>query len=181
MTMTKNKTYRINNATAVWSNLSSPDDFRGSRKHDISVVISKEQYDEMKALCGADKLAGVREGKEGDLIAKAKSTVFVKEGKERYEKVYDSTGSLCTTFIGGGDVVNVNVSLYEYQPGLFTIMLNGVQLVKKNEKYEGAGSGSGFDVVEGGYVADAGSTADAASAPAVDDLPTSGDAEELPF
>ena len=83
MTMTKNKTYRINNATAVWSNLSSPDDFRGSLKHDISIIITDEQYSEMKGLVGADKLAGVREGKEGDLIAKAKSTVFVKEGKER--------------------------------------------------------------------------------------------------
>ena len=63
-------------------------------------------------------------------------------------------------------------------------MLNGVQLIAKNPEFEQKQSGgSGFGVVEGGFVGDAAAPADAAPAPAAANLPTSagGDADELPF
>ena len=181
---TKSTLFRINNANVVWSNLSKPDEFKGTIKHDISVVISPEEKAEMEKLTGATRIAGIRDGQEGDIICKAKTTVFTKAGEIKFPKVYDSETNLIDTIIGRGDTVNVNVSLYEYDPGSFTVMLNAVQLVAKNPEFaQKSGGTSGFGVVEGGYVGDAAAPADEAPAPAADTSPAAagGVTEDLPF
>lgn len=184
----KSKLYKIKNAQTIWSNLHKPDDFRGSLKHDLSFVITDDQHAEMLKLCGnPDKIAGIRTGDEGDLICKAKTTVFTKAGEKRFPKVYDTQQQPTTMMIGRGDTVNVNVSLYEYAPQLFTVMLNGVQIVAKNPEYEPMSTtetnGTGFEVIEGGFVDDnAAAPVAEASAPA-GALPANagGDVDELPF
>ena len=67
---TKSTLFRLSNCNVVWSNLSKPDDFRGSLKHDISVVISADEMAEMQKLTGAEKIAGVRTGEQGDIISR---------------------------------------------------------------------------------------------------------------
>ena len=96
---TKSTLFRLSNCNVVWSNLSKPDDFRGSLKHDISVVISADEMAEMQKLTGAEKIAGVRTGEQGDIICKAKTTVFTKAGEQKFPKVYDSEAKQIDTII----------------------------------------------------------------------------------
>lgn len=181
----KSTLYRIEDVNVVWANLRKPDEFRGSRKHDISVVISAEQQAEIQKLTNGGEVAGIRTGDQGDIILKAKTTVFTKQGLERFDKIFDSTPKQVDTIIGRGDRVNLNVSIYNFDANRFTVLLNGVQLIEKNPEFAQSGSsnGSGFGAIEGGFEGTAAPAADAASAPAEGTSPAEagGATEELPF
>jgi hypothetical protein len=156
----KSTLYKFNTVDVVWANLAKADEFRGQTKHDISFVISEEiKSDMMSQLPANAEIKGVRVGDKGDIIAKAKTTVFTKQGIDSFEKIYDATPAIVKVRIGRGDVVNVNVSLYNYDANLYTILLNAVQLIEKNPDFADIGSstGTGFEAIEGGYV---GSTTD---------------------
>ena len=186
---TKSTLFSFGNVEVVWANLAKPDEFRGTTKHDISYIISEEQLAEAAAALPAGaEIKGVRVGDKGDTIAKAKTTVFTKQGKQRFEKIYDAEPKLVNVIIGRGDTVNVNVSLYNYDANLYTILLNGVQLIEKNPEFASSGSsnGTGFGAVDGGFTGDATTAqsdapasqgADSAESPSL----LSGDAEEMPF
>ena len=183
----KSTLHRFDNVTVVWGNLHRPDEFRGTKKHDVSFVISEEQLAAAQAALPAGaEIKGVRTGDKGDIIAKAKTTVFTKAGKERFEKVYDCEPKQIDTIIGRGDIVNVNVSLYCYDNSMYTILLNGVQLIEKDPEFAGGSSnGTGFGAVEGGFTGSAPSAADEASAPAGQDSSAASlgdeDKDDLPF
>ena len=160
----KSTLYKFDAVSVVWANLHQPDEFRGQTKHDISYVISAEVQADMASKLPADaEIKGVRVGDKGDIIAKAKTTVFTKQGIDTFNKIYDTTPALVKVRIGRGDVVNVNVSLYNYDGNLYTILLNAVQLIEKNPDFADIGSstGTGFEAIEGGFV---GSTTDEESA-----------------
>lgn len=181
----KSTLYRIEDVSVVWANLKKADEFRGSKKHDISVVISPEQKAEIEKITNGGKIAGIRNGEQGDIILKAKTTVFTKQGLESFDKVFDCEPKLIDTIIGRGDKVNINVSVYNYDADSYTILLNGVQLIEKNPEYASAGSGngSGFGSVDGGFTGTAPAPADEAPAPAEVTSPAAagGVTEDLPF
>ena len=184
----KSTLFRFNNVPVIWANLHEPDEFRGSTKHDISFIISDEQMAEMNEAVGAapGSIKGIRTGTEGDVIGKAKTTVFTKRGETKFTKIFDAEPKQVDVRIGRGDTVNVNVSIYEYDQGTYTLLLNGVQLIAKNPDFTGgASNGSGFGSVDGGFTSSsapastegASAPVDDASSPAVlDDVD-----EELPF
>lgn len=181
----KSTLHQIRNVSVVWANLAKADEFRGSKKHDISVVISEEQLKEIKAITGGGTIAGVREGEKGDLILKAKTTVFTKQGLDRFDKVYDCEPKQISTIIGRGDTVSLNVSVYNFDEGRYTILLNGVQLIEKNPDFAEGGSGgsSGFGSVDGGFTGSAPDTVDEAPAPAAStpSAAAGGETDGLPF
>ena len=182
---TKSTLHRLENVNVVWANLSKPDEFRGSKKHDISVVISEEQKEEIDKITNGGDLAGIRTGDQGDLILKAKTTVFTKQGLERFDKIFDCTPKQIDTIIGRGDQVNINVSIYNFDADRYTVLLNGVQLIEKNPEYAnaGGGGGSGFGSIDGGFTGTSPAPADEAVAPAEVTSPAEagGATEELPF
>ncbi len=181
----KSKYYRLEKVPVHWANLFRPDEFRGSKKHDVTVIISQSQYDEMLSLAGVERLAGVRVGEQGDILCKAKSTVFTRQGEDVYQNCFDSAGNQMKPLIGKSDVVNVNVGLYEYSDGLYTITLGGVQLIEKHSEFGAGDSDPGsrsapFAPVEGGYVAGASDRVDEeSSSPAPSS--SSGSSDEIPF
>ena len=181
----KSTLFRIENVNVVWANLRKPDEFRGSKKHDISVVITPEQQAEMLKLTNGGDIAGIRTGDQGDIILKAKTTVFTKQGLESFDKIFDCEPKQIDSIIGRGDRVNLNVSIYNFDANRYTVLLNGVQLIEKNPEFASAGSGNGtgFGAVDGGFTGTAAPAADEASAPAEGTSPAEagGATEELPF
>ena len=178
----KSKFYRLDNVTVNWANLFKPDEFRGQKKHDCTVVITQAQYDAMLELAGADKIAGIRVGEQGDILCKAKSTVFTRQGKDRYENCFDGEGQRMKPLIGKGDIVNMNVGVYEYTDGAFTLTLGGIQLVEKRSEF-GADNSEGpaaFTAVEGGYVASSSDLVGEEQDSPAESSPASG-TEEVPF
>ena len=157
-----------NNLNVVWANLRRPDEFRGSKKHDISVVLSddlKAQLSEM----GYSAYTGSYVGKEsGDTIVKVKTTEFINKGQDQYGNIVDSQGQRTDYFPQGGDVVRLKVWVRDFE-GKASLFLNGVQVVEAN----GDSGVGGFGAVEGGFVggASAPATTEAPAAPADDDMP----------
>lgn len=186
---TKSTPFRLNNVSVVWANLHEPDDFRGQKKHDISVTLDPAVVDEMReAVGGSGDIKGIRIGDKGDTIAKAKTTIFVKKGETKFPKVFDSTPKIVNTRVGHGDIVNLDISIYEYDTNLFTLMLNSVQIVQKNPEFGGDGHGTGgFGAIEDGYQGSSAAVAETATTdggwPATANLPeVSGDGSaDLPF
>ena len=65
----------------AWANLRKPDEFRGSVKHDVQVVVNEEFKVQIDAL--GMPLNGTYVGKEsGDTIVKVKTTEFTKQDKQ---------------------------------------------------------------------------------------------------
>ena len=169
----------------AWANLRRPDEFRGSKKHDIQVVIN----DEFKAQL--DKigmpLTGTYVGKEsGDTIVKVKTTEFTKKGEDLYGKIVDSSNKPTKYFPGKGDKVRLSIWVREWE-GKASLFLNGVQVIEAN----GQTSDTGFTAVDGGFQdasAPAEAPAPAAADPECSDCPAAGcddcpntDSADLPF
>lgn len=140
------------NLNVVWANLRRPDEFRGSKKHDISVVLSDELKSQLSEL-GYTTYTGSYVGKEsGDTIVKVKTTDAIqKRNLESYDKIFDSQGQATDYFPQGGDVVRLKIWVRDFE-GKASLFLNGVQVIEANGD-TGAG---GFEAVEGGFTSSKG-------------------------
>lgn len=131
----------------AWANLRKPDEFRGSRKHDVQVVVNDEfkvQIDELGM-----PLNGTYVGKEsGDTIVKVKTTEFTKQDKEEYGRIVDSKGIKTDYYPQKGDKVRLKIWAREWE-GKMSLFLSGVQVIEANGSMS-----SGWDSHDDGFVAE---------------------------
>jgi hypothetical protein len=158
-----------------WSNLLKPDTAFGeaSANHNITIVVTKtleKILADVLKKSGAKKINGIME-KDGIKTLKAKSRVFVEQGKF---PCVDSQASETDAVPFGGDKVRLKLApAVVTRDNSLSLYLNGIQIVEKNaNNMTGTGS-SGFDAVDGGYV---GSVA-TKSEPAVEET----EDEDVPF
>jgi hypothetical protein len=137
-----------------WSNLLKPDTAFGeaSANHNITVVITKtleKTLADMLKKSGAKKINGIME-KDGIKTLKAKSRVFVEQGKF---PCVDSQATETDAVPFGGDKVRLKLApAVLSRDNSLSLYLNGIQIVEKNaNNMTGTGS-SGFDAVDGGFV-----------------------------
>jgi hypothetical protein len=130
----------------AWANLRKPDEFRGSRKHDVQVVVNDEFKTQLDGF--NMPLTGTYVGKEsGDTIVKVKTTEFTKQDKNEYGRIVDSKGHKTDYFPQKGDKVRLKIWAREWE-GKMSLFLSGVQVIEANNQ-----SGSGWEEHEGGYIA----------------------------
>ncbi len=165
----------------VWANLRRPDEFRGSKKHDISIVMNDDLKGKLSGLGFTDYCSSYVGKESGDLIIKVKTTdALVKRNLETYDKIVDSQGKVTDYIPQGGDKVRVKIWVRDFE-GKASLFLNGIQVVEAN-----GDTGGGWDVVDGGFTAveDEAST-DCGDCPAAgcDDCPKAEatPSEDLPF
>lgn len=155
----------------AWSNLRRPDEFRGTKKHDIQVVVNSEFQKQLDAL--GMPLNGTYTGKEtGDLIVKVKTTEFTKKNEDQYGRIVDSQGQKTDYFPTKGDMVRLKIWVREWE-GKASLFLSGVQVIEANGS---TGADGGWETVDGGFTGEAAPAAAPESAPA----PTT-PSEDLPF
>lgn len=169
----KNELFNTSSVKVSWANIADPDEYRGTVKHQIQVIVDDECMAIIKKAANGSKVNGMREDAEGNIILKAKSTVYTKEGETRFGRVFDANGKETDVNPYRGDTVRLRLSPFSLENGTVSFFLNAVQIVEKIE-YTSAGGGSGFDAVEGGFTAEA-----AAPAPEAD--VAGEDADDLPF
>jgi hypothetical protein len=129
----------------AWANLRKPDEFRGSKKHDVQVVVNEEFQAQIDKL--GMPLNGTYTGKEsGDTIVKVKTTEFTKMDKDEYGRIVDSKGHKTDYFPSKGDKVRLKIWAREWE-GKMSLFLSGVQVIEAN----GSGS-SGWEAHEDGFV-----------------------------
>ncbi len=152
--------------TLGFSTLHKPDDKFGedSANFNVSVDITPELQAQVKAAVqqtGAKKVNGVWENDEGVKRIKFKNRIMVKNGATKFPCV-DSQNKPTDVTAASGDVVRLLLSpCLIKRDNSMSIYLDGVQIIEKNSTF-GGGAGGGFDVVEGGYTADAAPAAPAA-------------------
>lgn len=130
----------------AWANLRKPDEFRGSRKHDVQVVVN----DEFKAQLDAFNMPmnGTYTGKEsGDTIVKVKTTEFTKMDKDEYGRIVDSKGHKTDYFPQKGDKVRLKIWAREWE-GKMSLFLSGVQVIEANSV------SSGWEAHDDGFVSE---------------------------
>lgn len=172
---TRNNEIATDTLLVEWSNLMQPDEFRGSKKHDIQVVVDADFQAQLDAI--GLPLTGVYENKEGKSIAKIKTTQFTKKGVDQYGDIFDSQGQRTDYFPRKGDMVRVKIWVREYE-GKAGLWLSGIQVIEANS--EDAGSSGGFAPVEGGFTGSA--TVATAAAPSEEVSPEPPvDCSDLPF
>jgi len=155
MVTKKNKIPQILTPTLLvkWSNLLKPDVAFGENaaNHNITVVVDAEfkaTLDGVLKSSGATKINGLRDF-EGVLTFKAKSTQQIDKGKF---PCVDSAAQVTEVVAFGGDKVRLKLApMVIARDNSLSIYLNGIQIIEKNTSFSGASSG--FDPVEGGYVA----------------------------
>jgi hypothetical protein len=131
----------------AWANLRKPDEFRGSRKHDVQVVVNEEFKVQIDAL--GMPLNGTYVGKEsGDTIVKVKTTEFTKQDREEYGRIVDSKGVKTDYYPQKGDKVRLKIWAREWE-GKMSLFLSGVQVIEANGSMS-----SGWDSHDDGYVTD---------------------------
>lgn len=168
----------------VWANLRRPDEFRGSKKHDISIVMNDDLKQKLSELGYSDYCSSYVGKESGDLIIKVKTTdAIVKRNLDTYDKIVDSKGKSTDYIPQGGDKVRVKIWVRDFE-GKASLFLNGVQVVEAN-----GDTGSGWDEVEGGFESSS-DTAECNNCPAegCDDCPSAeaeveaeAPKEDLPF
>ena len=167
----KNELFNTPSVKVSWANIADPDEYRGTVKHQIQVIVDDECMAALNTAAKGSKINGLREDAEGNQILKAKSTVYTKEGETRFGRVFDSAGKETEVNPYRGDTVRLRLSPFKLQDNSVSFFLNAVQIVEKVE-YTAAGGSSGFDSVDGGFTAEA----PAAEAPVVAE-----DSDDLPF
>ena len=137
-----------------WSNLLKPDTAFGeaSANHNITILLDKtleKKLAELLKQSGAKKINGIME-KDGIKTLKAKSRVFVEQGKF---PCVDSQAAETDAVPFGGDKVRLKLApAVVSRDNSLSLYLNGIQIVEKNaNNMTGTGS-SGFDAVDGGFV-----------------------------
>ena len=129
----------------AWANLRKPDEFRGSKKHDVQVVVNEEFQAQIDKL--GMPLNGTYTGKEsGDLIVKVKTTEFTKQNKDEYGRIVDSRGVKTDYFPQKGDKVRLKIWAREWE-GKMSLFLSGVQVIEANGSMS-----SGWDTHDDGFV-----------------------------
>lgn len=131
----------------AWANLRKPDEFRGSKKHDVQVVVNEEFQAHIDKL--GMPLNGTYTGKEsGDLIVKVKTTEFTKQNKDEYGRIVDSKGIKTDYYPQKGDKVRLKIWAREWE-GKMSLFLSGVQVIEANGSMS-----SGWDTHENGFVSE---------------------------
>ena len=164
----------------AWANLRKPDEFRGSKKHDVQVVVNEEFQAQI------DKLGmppnGTYTGKEsGDLIVKVKTTEFTKQDKDEYGRIVDSKGVKTDYFPQKGDKVRLKIWAREWE-GKMSLFLSGVQVIEANGSMN-----SGWESHDDGFVTEKAETPkdDCCGNPETCETPcetaAAGSGEDLPF
>ncbi len=129
----------------AWANLRKPDEFRGSKKHDVQVVVNEEFQAQIDKL--GMPLNGTYTGKEsGDTIVKVKTTEFTKQDKDEYGRIVDSHGVKTDYFPQKGDKVRLKIWAREWE-GKMSLFLSGVQVIEANGSMN-----SGWETHEDGFV-----------------------------
>lgn len=148
----------------AWANLRRPDEFRGSKKHDVQVVVNDEFKKQLDAF--NMPLNGTYTGKEsGDTIVKVKTTEFTKQNKDEYGRIVDSKGRKTDYFPAKGDKVRLKIWAREWE-GKMSLFLSGVQVIEANNT-----STSGWEEHDNGFVAETGpSTEPEDTSEAADDM-----------
>ena len=170
----KSLLFNTTDAIVTWANIADPDEYRGTLKHQIQVRVDEGLSKLLNEKAAGAKINGLREDNEGNTILKAKSSVYTKEGETRFGRVFDASGKETDVNPYRGDTVRLRLSPFTLNDGSVSFFLNAVQIVNKIE-YAGS-SGSGFDAVDGGFVAE-----EAAPAPAAAPAADSEEADDLPF
>lgn len=163
--MSNNARVRINNVTVRFAWLHTPD-VKFDPNFSVTIPLSDEVKSQLSAAAkqlGGKKVNGVRTftdsqtGDEEKVVKFTNRILIEKEGAKSFGCV-DAQRNPCDAAMGG-DVVNLALTAKRLdRDGSVSFFLDGVQVIEKNSA--GAGGGSPFDVVEGGY------TAAAAPAPA---------------
>ena len=97
------------------SDLRKPDEFRGSKKHDVQVVVNEEFQAQIDKF--GMPLNGTYTGKDsGDTIVKVKTTEFTKQDKDEYGRIVDSKGVKTDYFPQKGDKVRLKIWAREWEP-----------------------------------------------------------------
>ena len=153
----------------AWANLRKPDEFRGSKKHDIQVVVNEDFKKQLDAF--NMPLNGTYTGKEsGDTIVKVKTTEFTKQNKDQYGRIVDSRGVKTDYFPAKGDKVRLKIWAREWE-GKMSLFLSGVQVIEANNS-----SSSGWEAHDDGFVAEE------SSAPAeTSETPDTVSDDDIPF
>ena len=129
----------------AWANLRKPDEFRGSKKHDVQVVVNDEFKTQLDGF--NMPLNGTYTGKEsGDTIVKVKTTEFTKQNKDEYGRIVDSKGKKTDYFPAKGDKVRLKIWAREWE-GKMSLFLSGVQVIEANNT-----SMSGWEEHDDGFV-----------------------------
>jgi hypothetical protein len=163
----KNPMFNTPPVSVRWADIARPDNFKGALKHQIQVIVTPELQALLKEYAGDRKINGLRTDGD-DQILKTKSMVYTREGKERFERVYDSQGTPTTENPFGGDTVSLRLSAAELDDNSMSFWLNAIQIIHK-ESQNGGGGGSPFNVIDGGYVAE--TATETPVAVADDDIP----------
>ncbi len=172
--------------TVSFAYLNKPDDKFGedTANFNVTVTLTPELQDQVKAAVkatGAKKVNGVWENDEGVKQIKFKNRILVKDGARAFPCV-DSQNQATTMTASSGDVVRLLLApCLIKRDNSMSIYLDGVQIIEKNSTF--GGGGTGFDVVEGGYVDDGSASPMPADIPATEDEPvvTAEDDDDLPF
>jgi len=129
----------------AWANLRKPDEFRGSKKHDVQVVVNEEFQAQIDKF--GMPLNGTYTGKDsGDTIVKVKTTEFTKQDKDEYGRIVDSKGVKTDYFPQKGDKVRLKIWAREWE-GKMSLFLSGVQVIEANGSMS-----SGWETHDDGFV-----------------------------
>ena len=176
---TKNPMFNTAPAIVNWANIADPDEFRGTVKHQIQVIADADCVAKLREYSGDAKINGLREDAEGRMIFKSKSSVFTNEGKTRFERVYDATGKLTDVNPYRDDTVGLRLSVKQLTDGSFSFFLNGLQIIKKAPRGEGAGGP--FGAVEGGFEDTTSDPFESVDTPEAAPAADAGNSADIPF
>lgn len=167
----KNELFNTPSVKVAWANIADPDEYRGTMKHQIQVVVTPELQELIDGVANGADINGLRQDNEGNTILKAKSSVYTKEGEVRFGRVFDATGKDTDVNPYKNDTVRLRLSPFRLENGSVSFFLNAVQIIEKIEYVGGSGGGSGFDAVEGGFDASATAVEEEAPAASEEDMP----------
>lgn len=184
--MAKSALFNTESLEVKFAQLHTPDEYAGSTNHQVVVWLTddlKAKLDQMAQAAGLPHINGQNQDVEtGRFYMKFKSTVFTRDGKIEFGRVFDNEGNQVEgLFPMGGDTVALRVSgpaPARNRPDACSFYLNACQVIAKADRPSGGGGSNPFGAVEGntaGFEAPA-----AAPAPAADAPDTSG-ADDLPF
>lgn len=166
----KNELFNTPTVKVAWANIADPDEYRGTMKHQIQVIVTPELQKILDEKAGGADINGMRVDAEGNTILKAKSSVFTKEGEVRFGRVFDATGKDTDVNPYKNDSVRLRLSPFRLENGSVSFFLNAVQIIEKLE-YAGSNADSGFDAVEGGFDSTAHEEDNSSSDPSEEDMP----------
>ncbi len=188
----KSNMFNTGELMVKWANIAEPDEYRGATSHQIIVYLDTPDGEalakQIQDLAGADAhvngvvAADHPRNKSGRPFAKFKSTVFTKQGEDRFGRVFDATGKDTENNPYAGDTVKLRLSgpVEVQNTGTFSYFLNAVQIWEKAPR---EGSGSPFAANPDAVADDPGfaPAPEATAAPAAPATPDTTGAGDIPF